>query len=109
MVVTYKSKRIEEVCRIKEKMDDFFDHDKSLVINLQILIDLIDLESNIFNFKKPYYKGYNFEKCEGTKNKYSLRIIPKKRKSNYRMFLEPTDGGVEIEIVSINRHKYKFK
>lgn len=108
MNVTYENQQIEKLCNRKEEMEKFFSHDKTLVNNLQTLMGLFDVFKNINEFYKPYFRGYNLEKVEGTENKYSIRIIPKMRKSSYRMYLESSEKGVKITIIKIDKHTYKL-
>lgn len=108
MIIRYKNNVIEKICNDDRKMDTFFGHDKQLVQALKVLMTILKLESNINCFHEERYKGYNYEPCHGEDNKYSMRIIPKKDKSPYRMYLEPRNGGVEINIIKIDKHTYRL-
>ena len=108
MVIEYKNKYTQRICNDEKEMDAFFDHNKALVEGLKVLMTIFNHEQNISCFHEERYKGYEFEPVEGEKNKYSIRIIPKKRKSSYRLYLEPTNHGIEIKIIKIDKHKYRF-
>lgn len=111
MEITYANNKIERQCNQQAEMKKLFSNDKSLVEGLQTLMTLLAEMDNIDVFGKDgMLKGYNLERVIGSKNgAYSIRIIPKMRKSHWRMFLIPTDDGIEIEIIDINKHDYKNK
>ena len=107
MRITYANNRIERLCNDENQMEREFDHDKDLIEGLQTLMILFGQFDNIFDFIK-FLPGYNLEKVTGSKNNaYSIRIIPKKRKSPYRMYLIPYSEGIEINIQKIDAHEYK--
>ena len=109
MKISYQNKQIEKLCSLSAEMEAFFSHDKKLINGLQTLMGFFDQVTNLHEFAvAPYLKGYNLEKVKGTENDYSIRIIPKKRKSNYRMYLTTTNNGIEITIIKIDRHTYKL-
>lgn len=107
MRITYANKEIEKLCSSEKEMDKFFDHNQELVMCLKTLIDFLELLDNI-DLMMYSYQGYNYEKILGTSDKYSLRIIPKKRKSPYRLYLKRSNQGGEIELIKIDKHKYKL-
>lgn len=111
MEITYANNKIERQCNQQSEMKKLFSNDKSLVEGLQALMTLLAEMDNIGVFGKDgMLKGYNLERVIGSKNgAYSIRIIPKMRKSHWRMFFIPTDDGIEIEIIDINKHDYKNK
>lgn len=93
MRITYANKEIEKLCSSEKEMDKFFDYNQELVMCLKTLIDLLE---SIDNIDLMYsYQGYNYEKILGTSDKYSLRIIPKKRKSPYRLYLKVVTKGLK--------------
>lgn len=107
MRITYANNRIERLCNDENQMEKEFNHNKDLIEGLQILMILFDQFDNIFDFKKCL-PDYNLEKVRGSKNNaHSIRIIPKKRKSPYRMYLIPYKDGIEINIQKIDAHEYK--
>ncbi len=69
-------------------------------------MSILNRIENVSELYNPVYKGYNYEKIQASENKYSIRIIPKKRKEIYRMYVEPKEGGVKINIIKIDDHSY---
>lgn len=107
MRITYANNRIERLCNDENQMEKEFNHNKELIDGLQALMILLEKLDNIFDIMK-FVPGYNLEKVTGSKNNaYSIRIIPKKRKSPYRMYLIPYSEGIEINIQKIDAHEYK--
>ena len=88
-------------------MQKFFSYDKSLVENLQVLLEILEGLENIDNMAK--FSGYNYEKVKGKTSTYSLRIIPKRNKSPYRLYLTREENGIKIVIIDIDKHKYKIR
>ena len=89
-------------------MKRFFGHNKELVDGLKVLMNHLMKEENVSAFSTCIYlKGYNFEKLSNSEL-YSIRIIPKMRKTKERMILVVVnDIGNEIEIREINNKHYK--
>ncbi len=106
MKIEYESKKIEKICNDVHEMSRFFKNNKKLIENLQTLMAHLKRIENVSEFYKPALKGYNFEKITNANNKYSIRIIPKRRTEIYRMYVEPKDGGVRINIIKIDDHSY---
>lgn len=111
MIITYANNKVERQCNQTSEMNKLFSYDSNLVEGLQVLMELFAHVKDISAFdKNGMLGGYNLEKVKNSSiGAYSIRIIPKKRKSDWRMFLIPTDCGIQIEIIDINRHDYKKK
>lgn len=107
MQIIYANARIEKICTKKGEMQKFFSYDKTLVESLQTLIGVLEGLVNIDNMVK--FSGYNYERVKGTPNAYSLRIIPKKNKSPYRLYLTREENGIKIVIIDIDKHMYKIR
>jgi len=86
-------------------MDRFFGHNKKLVEGLKVLMVLLKYHNSINDFySMNALSGYNLEKLTN-RDEYSIRIIPKKRKSQERMLIIKIDkSGTEIKILEINKH-----
>ncbi len=109
MKIIYENNKIKDICELEEEMDKFFSHNKLLIDNLKVLMFHLERIENINELRNAAFIGYNYEKVEGSKNKYSLRIVPKRRKSEYRMYVEPQEKGIKINIITIDKHKYRIK
>lgn len=106
MRITYANNEIEKLCSSEKEMNKFFNHNKELVMYLKDLISMLESINNIDLMRN--FPGHNYEKVQGTIDKYSLRIIPKKKKSLYRLYLKRCNQGIEIEIIKIDKHKYRL-
>lgn len=89
-------------------MKKFFAYNDDLIEGLKVLVLLLNKEEKLDNFfKKEYLKGYNLEKLTNSVC-YSLRIIPKKKKSKIRMIIfKVNEVGDSINIIDINDHYKK--
>ena len=100
--------KIKKICCEEAEMKRFFKHNKELVDGLKVLMFHLENEENVSAFRTCIHlKGYNFEKLSNSEL-YSVRIIPKMRKTKERMLLVVVNEiGNEIEIRDINNKHYK--